>query len=235
MGQEDAYLGKAAVPMDDLMCGEGIVEKLANTNCPIHDLLRRRWSPRAFADRPVEPEKLCSLLEAARWAPSSYNEQPWAYLLATREQPVEFARLLSVLVEGNVVWAQHAPVLMLSLARVNFERNGKPNRHAFHDVGLASGNLVIQATAMGLAVHQMAGFHVDKAREVFNIPEGWEPTAAIALGYRGEAESLPEPLRSRELAPRTRKPLEQFVFTGRWGQVAPLVAHAQAANHQTTG
>ncbi len=209
------------------------MEKPANTDFPIHDLLRHRWSPRAFADRPVEPEKLGSLVEAARWAPSSYNEQPWAYLLATREQPAEFARLLSVLVEGNIAWAQHAPVLMLSLARLNFERNGRPNRHAFHDVGLASENLVIQATAMGLAVHQMAGFQVDKAREVFNIPEGWEPAAAIALGYPGEADSLPEPLRTRELAPRTRKPLEQFVFTGRWGEVAPLVT--PAANPQTTG
>ena len=209
------------------------MEKPANTDFPVHDLLRRRWSPRAFADRPVEPEKLSSLLEAARWAPSSYNEQPWAYLLATREQPAEFARLLSVLVEGNIAWAQRAPVLMLSLARLNFERNGRPNRHAFHDVGLASENLVIQATAMGLAVHQMAGFQVDKAREVFNIPEGWEPAAAIALGYPGEADSLPEPLRTRELAPRTRKPLEQFVFAGRWGEVAPLVT--PAANPQATG
>lgn len=209
------------------------MEKLATTDCPIHDLLERRWSPRAFADRPVEPEKLRCLLEAARWAPSSYNEQPWAYLLAAREQPAEFARLLSVLVEGNIAWARHAPVLMLSLARLNFERNGKPNRHAFHDVGLASENLVIQATAVGLAVHQMAGFHVDKAREVFSIPESWEPVAAIALGYAGEAESLPEPLRARELAPRTRKPLEQFVFTGRWGEVAALVA--PVANRQATG
>src|SRR2546422_9980875 len=100
---------------------------------------------------------------------------------------------------------------MLSLARLNFERNGKPNRHAFHDVGLAIENLIIQATAMGLAAHQMACFHVDKAREAFNIPVGWEPTAAIALGDGGEAESLPQALRSRKLGPRTRQPLKQFV------------------------
>ncbi len=200
------------------------MEKLAPPDFPIHDLLRRRWSPRAFSDRLVEPEKLRSLLEAARWAPSSFNEQPWAYLVATRNDPEEYARLLSVLVEGNIAWAHRAPVLMLSLAKLNFERNGKPNRHAFHDVGLASANLVTQATALGLAVHQMAGFQVEKARELYGIPAGWEPVAAIALGYPGETDSLPEPIRQRELAPRTRKPLEQFVFTGRWGQPWWLVA-----------
>ena len=202
------------------------MEKPAQTGFPIHDLLRRRWSPRAFSDRPVEPQKLRSLLEAARRAPSSYNEQPWAYLVATREDPEEHARMLSVLVEGNMAWAQRAPVLMLSLARLHFERNGKPNRHAFHDVGLATAQLVTQATALGLVVHQMAGFHAEKARELFGIPEDWEPVAAIALGYPGEPESLPESLRQREFAPRTRKPLEQFIFTGRWGQTSELVARA---------
>ncbi len=205
------------------------MEKLAPTDFPIHDLLRRRWSPQAFSDRPVEPEKLRSLLEAARWAPSSFNEQPWAYLVATRDDPEEYARLLSVLVEGNIGWAQRAPVLMLSLAKLNFERNGKPNRHAFHDVGLASANLITQATALGLAVHQMAGFHAEKARELYGIPAGWEPVAAIALGYPGEADSLPEPIRQRELAPRARKPLEQFVFTGRWGGASRLVSPALTA------
>ena len=202
------------------------MEKPAQTDFPIDDLLRRRWSPRAFSDQPVEPEKLRCLLEAARWAPSSYNEQPWAYLVATREDPEEYARMLSVLAEGNIAWAQRAPVLMLSLARLNFERNGRPNRHAFHDVGQATANLVTQATALGLFVHQMAGFHAEKARELFSIPEGWEPVAAIALGYPGDPESLPEPLREREFAPRTRKPLEQFAFAGRWGQTSKLVAPA---------
>ncbi len=199
------------------------MENAAKTEFPIHDLIRRRWSPRALSDRTVEREKLRSLVEAARWAPSSFNEQPWAYLVATREQPEEFARLLSVLVEGNIAWAKNVPVLMLSVAKLNFARGGQPNRHAFHDVGLATANLITQATAMGLYVHQMAGFHVDKAREVFGIPEGWEPVAAIALGYPGEADSLPAPLRDRERAPRTRKPLKEFVFAGRWGQPAPLV------------
>lgn len=203
------------------------MQKLAETRYPIHELLRERWSPRAFADRMVEPEKLRSLLEAARWAPSSFNEQPWSFIVATKEHPGEYERLLSCLVEGNVRWAQHAPVLMLSVAKLAFERNGKPNRHAFHDVGLAVENLVIQATVLGLAVHQMAGFHVDKARELFSIPDGHEPVAALVLGFPGDPAGLPEDLRERELAPRIRKPLESFVFTGQWGQPSPLV-HGKA-------
>ena len=199
------------------------MQKLAETRYPIHELLRERWSPRAFADRMVEPEELRSLLEAARWAPSSFNEQPWSFIVATKQHPGEYERLLSCLVEGNVRWAQHAPVLMLSVARLAFERNGKPNRHAFHDVGLAVENLVIQATAFGLAVHQMAGFHVDKARELFSIPDGHEPVAALVLGFPGDPAGLPEDLREREVAPRIRKPLESFVFSGQWGQSSPLV------------
>ena len=199
------------------------MRKLAETLYPIHELLRERWSPRAFADRMVEPEKLRSLLEAARWAPSSFNEQPWSFIVATKEHPGEYERLLSCLVEGNIRWAQHAPVFMLSVAKLAFERNGKPNRHAFHDVGLAVENLVIQATALGLAVHQMAGFHVDKARELFSIPDGHEPVAALVLGFPGDPAGLPEELREREVAPRIRKPLESFVFSGQWGQSSPLV------------
>jgi nitroreductase len=202
------------------------MDKTAKTEFPVHDLVRLRWSPRAFADRPVEPEKLRSLLEAARWAPSSYNEQPWAYLVARREEPEAFARLLSVLVEFNVTWARRAPVLMLSVAKLHLARNGQPNRHAFHDVGLASANLITQATAMGLFVHQMAGIQVEKAREVFVIPEGWEPVAGIALGYLGEPNSLPQALRDRELEPRSRKPLREFVFSDHWGQTSALVTAA---------
>ncbi len=199
------------------------MEKPADAQYPIHELLRRRWSPRAFADRRVEPEKLRSLLEAARWAPSSYNEQPWSFILAAKDDPENFQRLLGCLVEGNQAWAQLAPVLMISVARLNFARTGQPNRHAFHDVGLAAENLVIQAMALDLMVHQMAGIYPDKAREIFRIPAGYEPVAAIALGYPGEPDRLAENLRQRELAPRTRKTLAEFVFTGEWGRTSPLV------------
>ena len=199
------------------------MRKLAETRYPIHELLRERWSPRAFADRMVEPGELRSLLEAARWAPSSFNEQPWSFIVATKQHPGEYERLLSCLVEGNVRWAQHAPVLMLSVAKLAFERNQKPNRHAFHDVGLAVENLVIQGMALGLFVHQMAGFHADRAREVYGIPESHEPVAAMAIGYLDDPGRLPDDLREREVAPRIRKPLESFVFSGQWGQSSPLV------------
>ena len=201
-----------------------VMEKSAETHYPIHDLLRRRWSPRAFSDRRVDPAIMRSLLEAARWAPSSYNEQPWSFIVATKDDPVEFGRLLSCLVEGNIQWAQHAPVLMVSVARLSFEDDGKPNRHAFHDVGLAVANLIVQATALGLVVHQMAGIFPDKIRELYGIPEGYEAVAGIALGYPGDPQSLPEGLRKRELAPRERKPLTEFVFSGSWGQTSPLVS-----------
>ena len=201
-----------------------VMEKSAETQYPIHDLLRRRWSPRAFSDRRVDPAIMRSLLEAARWAPSSYNEQPWSFIVATKDDTAEFSRLLSCLVEGNIQWAQHAPVLMVSVARLSFEDDGKPNRHAFHDVGLAVANLIVQATALGLVVHQMAGIFPDKIRELYGIPEGYEAVAGIALGYPGDPQSLPEGLRKRELAPRERKPLTEFVFSGSWGQTSPLVS-----------
>ena len=201
-----------------------VMEKPAETQYPIHELLRRRWSPRAFSDRRVDPAIMRSLLEAARWAPSSYNEQPWSFIVATKDDTAEFSRLLSCLVEGNIQWAQHAPVLMVSVARLSFEDDGKPNRHAFHDVGLAVANLIVQATALGLVVHQMAGIFPDKIRELYGIPEGYEAVAGIALGYPGDPQSLPEGLRKRELAPRERKPLTEFVFSGSWGQTSPLVS-----------
>ncbi len=200
------------------------MEKPAVTQYPIHEFLRRRWSPRAFADRRVEPDTLRSLLEAARWAPSSNNEQPWSFIVATKDDQAEHGRLLSCLVEGNSLWAQWAPVLMASVARMSFEEGGESNRHAFHDVGQAVADLCVQATALGLAVHQMAGFHPDRVRELYGVPKEYEPVAAIAIGYPGDPEILPERLRKRELAPRERKPLTAFVFSGRWGQTSSIVA-----------
>ena len=199
------------------------MEKPADNAHPIHDLLKRRWSPRAFSDKPVEPETLRSLWEAARWAPSCFNEQPWYFLVATKRDGAEYDRLLACLNEGNSAWAGRAPVLMVSVARTAFQDDGEPNRHALHDVGQAVANLTLQATALGLFVHQMAGFSPEKVRQAFAVPEGFEPVAAIALGYPGDPTVLPEKLRQRELAPRSRKPLEDFVFSGRWGRTSPLV------------
>ncbi|MEH2071535.1 MAG: nitroreductase family protein [Nostoc sp.] len=198
------------------------MDKSAQTEYPIEDLLRQRWSPLAFSDRMVEPEKLHTLLEAARWAASSFNEQPWSFIVATSDNQTEFERLLSVLAEGNQEWARNAPILMLSVAKLHFERNGKQNRHAFHDVGAASATLAIQAAVVGLFIHQMAGFDVAKAQEIYSIPSGYEPVAAIALGYIGDPQTLSEKLLQREKALRTRKPLEEFVFSGSWNQTFPL-------------
>lgn len=200
-----------------------MIDKSADTQYPINDLLRQRWSPLAFSNRMVEPEKLCSVLEAARWAASSYNEQPWSFIIATKDNQEEFEHLLSCLAEGNQEWAINAPVLMISVAKLFFERNGVENRHAFHDVGAAAAELAIQATANGLFIHQMAGFDVPKTRELYSIPEGYEPVAAIALGYQGDPQTLSERLQQREASPRSRKPLEKFVFSGAWNQASLLV------------
>ena len=194
------------------------MEKPAPNDYPIEEIIRRRWSPRAFSDRPVEREKLASLFEAARWAPSSFNEQPWSFIVTTKEKPDEYAQMLSCLVEKNQQWAQLAPVLMVSVAKLNFEKNGKPNRHAFHDVGLAMGTMLVQATALGLFVHQMAGFSVDKVKEAFGVPEGFEPVAAVAIGYAADPDVLPEAFREQEVGPRRRKPVSEFVFEGAWGK-----------------
>ena len=207
--------------------GKDKMEKPAPNDYPIEETIRRRWSPRAFSDRPVEPDKLRQLFEAARWAPSSFNEQPWSFIVTTKEQPEEHAELLSCLIEKNQQWARLAPVLMLSIAKLNFERTGEPNRHAFHDVGMAVGSLLVQATVLGLFVHQMAGFSVAKARETFNVPAGFEPVAAIALGYPAEPEILPEPFRAREVAPRSRKAITEFVFEGKWGETSSIVSEAR--------
>jgi nitroreductase len=191
--------------------------KPADTLYPIHDLLRQRWSPRAFDDRPIEPEKLRSLCEAARWAPSSNNEQPWRFIVANKDYETEWNRLFACLVEGNRKWAYRAPVLILSVASLNFEDDSTPNRHAFYDTGMAVENLVLQATALGLAAHQMAGFDVEKARADLKIPSGYEPVAMIAVGYPGELASLPDRLRERELQLRNRRPISEWTFSGQWG------------------
>src|SRR5580658_7394426 len=204
------------------------IEKPAETETPIHELLRRRWSPRAFADRPVEPEKLRSVLEAARWAPSSRNEQPWAYLLATRENAKNFEEMVGTLMSANLAWAQKAPVLILTLAHTKWTKEGTPNRLGLHDLGLATSNLVMQATSLGLVTHQMGGFDVEAARERYHIPAGWEPVSVIALGYPGDADTLPEQLRDREMAQRQRKPLGEFVFSGAWGHPASIVGHTES-------
>jgi nitroreductase len=203
-------------------------EKKASTDYPIHELLAERWSPCGFENRPVAEADLRSLFEAARWAPSSFNEQPWSFIVATREDPEEFGRLLSCLEKANQAWAKAAPVLALGVVRLKFSQNNADNRAAVHDLGLAVGNLVVEATARGLSVHQMIGIFPDKARKLYQIPEDAEAWTAIAIGYKGDPAKLPDVLKERDLKPRQRKPLDQFVFTGKWGQASPIVLKRDA-------
>jgi nitroreductase len=180
----------------------------------IHELLARRWSPKAFSKLPVEPGKLVQLFEAARWSPSSYNAQPWAFIVATREDAEGYNRLLSTLVDVNRQWAQQAPVLILAVAKLDYNHVARPNRHALYDLGQAVANLTVQATALDLHIHQMGGFDPQAARELLAIPTGYEPVAVLALGYQ---EGLPP-----DPAARTRKPLSDFVFSGSWGRPSPV-------------
>jgi nitroreductase len=195
--------------------------KTAAPDHPILDLLKERWSPRAFSPRAIEPEKLRSLFEAARWAASCFGEQPWRYIVGLAGSPTH-EKLASCLGATNALWAPQAPLLALSVASLKFAHNGNPNRHAYHDVGAASAQLTIQALLMGIYVHQMGGFDVAKARQVFEISEDHDPVAMIALGYLGDPATLNEKQHQMEVAPRTRKPLSQFVFGGSWGEPADL-------------
>jgi nitroreductase len=199
------------------------MEKPATTDHPILDVIKRRWSPYAFADRPVEPEKIRSLLEAARWSASAFNEQPWRFILATKDNPDGFAKALGCLVEANQGWAQQAPVLILTVTRTAFTRNDKPNRVHQHDLGLAAQNLITQATSMDLFVHQMAGIDLDKVRSDYNMPAGFEPQTAIAIGYGLDAGEMSDDIRAKESSPRSRMPLTDFVFADTWGEPSGVV------------
>jgi nitroreductase len=195
----------------------------AQTDHPVHDLIANRWSPYAFSDRSVPVEALRSLFEAARWAASSYNEQPWSYVMATQDDTANFEKVLSCLVEGNQTWAKRAPVLAIGCTSLKFTRNGQPNAAALHDLGQASANLALEAEARGLAVHQMIGILPDRAREIFQIPEGVQPLTGLAIGFPGDPTTLPEQIGSRDAGRRGRKPLAEFVFSGRWGTTAAVV------------
>jgi nitroreductase len=179
----------------------------------LHPLLQRRWSPRAFSAQPVEEEKLLTLLEAARWAASANNVQPWRFIYAAKEQDERYSKLFECLNERNQFWAKGAPALIMTLVKTHFEQGGQPNKWALHDLGLAVGNLTVQASALDLYVHNIAGFSAEKARELFNLPPDVEPVTMIAVGYLGDAEHLAEPLKERELAQQQRKPLAELTLS----------------------
>jgi len=179
-----------------------------------------RWSPRAFSQKPVSREDLKKIFEAGRWAASSYNEQPWRFLVG-HHGDATYQKIFDSLVEFNQGWAKSAPVLILSAASKTFAHNNTPNHYAIHDTGAATAYLVLQANALGLHAHSMAGFDQEKARAAFAIPDSFHIGAVTALGHLGDVESLPEGLREQELSPRQRKPLAEFVFA-EWEKPAKL-------------
>jgi nitroreductase len=181
----------------------------------IHQLLNARYSPRAFSDRDVTDAELELVLEAARWASSSHNEQPWRFLV-TRKDKDGHAAMLDSLWSMNRSWADKAPILILNMVQRNFAYNNEENYFARHDLGGALAQLTAQATSMGMGLHQLAGFHADQARQAFQIPEALDVVSVLALGFPGNADVLEEPYRGRELKRSQRRPLSELVFMGRY-------------------
>ena len=184
-------------------------------------LFHTRWSPRSFSDREVSSADLAKVFEAARWAASSYNEQPWRFLVGTCGSEA-YKKIFDSLMPFNQMWAAKAPVLILGVAKTKFSHNDSPNRVALYDLGAAASYLTLQAAALGLSTHQMAGFDPEAARKAFGVPDDYIIGAVIALGYQGEPASLPnEQLRTQETAPRTRKSFKDFVFSA-WDTPADI-------------
>ena len=192
------------------------MDKPADVDFPVQSQIKDRWSPLAFADKEITADTLRSLLEAARWSASCFNDQPWRFIIAMKSDKERFDEMLGCLVEVNQQWAKRAQVLLLAACETNFAHNGKPNNHCAYDTGAAVAQFTFEATSRGLAVHQMAGFLKDKAVETFKIPDSVKPLAAIALGYPGTPDVLSDKLKEREVAPRKRKPQKDFVFHGAW-------------------
>ena len=197
------------------------MQKPAANDFPILDQLRSRWSPRAFSSRPVPPESLRSLMEAARWAPSCFNAQPWRFILATQKQKEDFTAALSCLNGWNRGWAATAPLLLIAVARLNFD-DGSANRHALYDTGQAMAQLIVQASALGLFAHQMAGILTERIKQTYRLPEDYEAVCLAAIGYYGDTDSLENSVRKKELERRERKPLSEIVFAGEWKKPALL-------------
>jgi nitroreductase len=196
-------------------------------NGPVLEAIANRWSPYRFDPREVEDEKLCVCLEAARWAANSFNDQPWSWLIARRQDGDEFQRMIGCLMEGNRPWAENAGALLLSVCRTSFEHNGKPNRVALHDLGQAAAHMALQATAVGLQVHQMAGVNLSLMRQEYGIPEGFEPQTALAIGYPDTSKPVSEQEMEwsrRESGSRQRKALSEITFAGKWGNSADFLA-----------
>ena len=187
------------------------MQKSTDFASPILEVIQKRRSRRAYSDKPVESEKIHSLFEAARWAPSSLNEQPWFYVYATRDQEL-WHKIFDSLKEGNKIWARNAPLLISSFARKNFIRFDSPNPSARYDLGAANAFLSLQAAHLGLNVHQMAGFEHETIVKNLGVPDQYEPVIVMAVGYPGDVEMLPQNLKERELSPRERYVKQEFVM-----------------------
>jgi nitroreductase len=188
------------------------MQKSTEIEQPLLEVIQQRRSRRAYSETLIEPEKIQALFEAARWAPSSNNEQPWVYIYATKDQPELWGKLFDALMDGNKVWAERAPLLIMSLIRKNFVGNEKPNGSAKYDLGAANAFLALQATHLGLNVHQMGGFDRQRATKNLNVPETHEVAVMIAVGYSADPEILPDNLKQRELSPRERYKQGFFVM-----------------------
>jgi nitroreductase len=195
-----------------------IIDNHAVTDHPIHDLLRKRWSARAFSSRRVEKTKLFSILEAARWTPSSRNEQPWRYIIFTTDNPSRLLEAQSVLLESNS-FAKQAPILICAITKKTYTDSLELNRLYFHDLGAANENMFLECFNQGLIMHEMGGFNVKLAKEIFNIPDDYEVGIMIAIGYQGTNDSLPEKFKVKNTKPRERKHLSQIAFLEDLGQV----------------
>lgn len=190
-----------------------IQEKFVNpVEHKVSEPIAKRWSPRAFANKPVNKETLETLFEAARWTASAFNEQPWRFMVATKENLEHYQKVLSCANEWNQKWASLAPVLVLTIAKTHYSHNDKPNKHAMYDLGGAVTALSLEAAAHDIYIHQMAGIHPDKAKELFNIPDGYEVATMLAIGYLGNIKDLPEEFHKGETRERIRKPLNELVF-----------------------
>lgn len=192
------------------------MSKKATTNYPVNDLIAERWSPRAFKNEALTEEQILSLFEAARWAASAFNEQPWHFVYATQDDKAAYDKILDCMVEFNQNWAKNAPLLILTAIRKNFTKTGDSNPIALHDLGLAIGNLTTQATSMGLYVHNMTGFDAGKAQQLFEIPSDYQVATLIAAGYKTQSSILPDDLKQAEEAARERKALSTIAFRGEW-------------------
>ena len=183
----------------------------------VKEVILERRSPLAFSDKKVTEKDLLALIDSARWASSAFNEQPWRFIYAIKQDNEKgFEQLADLLVPGNRTWAVNASALLLIVAKKDFTQNGKHNKHAWYDTGQAMGTFSVIATAAGIYLHQMAGFDADKANELFDLGEEYEAVAMAAIGYPGNPESLPEQLKERERKPRTRKPVSEIAFKGRF-------------------